>query len=388
MGYKERVNLQQIKHFTTMESHDEIRYNLEQKNKMNQAKREAEQQRKKIEKKKNEERRAGIGGGDYHGTSGLGGSGYGGGMTIPKTMDPVVESKKETPKTEPKFSKGMWLGKGAAGAKTATYTQILKEENVQESVVEASTKGGISQVIESPQSNEKVKISISEKLVLVALNDGGLENMEVKGELILNVFDNNFTKVKVHVSQGENKEFQFKAHPNMDKNLYSNDKVLALKDNKAYPIGVASSILRWRYVTKDDKMIPLTINVWPSSSGGQTTVPVEYEKHCDFDLVDVVIAIPIPGAAPVVGEIGVGSTDFDSKKGLLFWRIPLIDESNKSGSMEFKVPNAPNSAFTPVQVDFRSNQTYCLIQVVQVTGDQPVDFANDVSLTVEQYEIQ
>jgi hypothetical protein len=31
MGYKERVNLQQIKHFTTMESHDEIRYKEEQK---------------------------------------------------------------------------------------------------------------------------------------------------------------------------------------------------------------------------------------------------------------------------------------------------------------------------------------------------------------------
>jgi len=387
MGYKERVNLQQIKHFTTMESHDEIRHNLEQKNKMNQAKREAEQQRKKIEKKKNEERRAGLGGADYHGTAGLGGSGYGAGMSIPKSMDPVVETKKETPKVEPKFSKGMRLGKGP-GAKTAAYTQILKEENVQESAVEASTKGGISQIVESPLANEKVKIIISEKLVLVSQNDGGLENMEIKGELIINVFDNSCTKVKVQVSQGENKDFQFKAHPNMDKNMYSNDNVLALKDNKAYPIGVASSILKWRYVSKDEKMIPLTINVWPSSSGGQTTVPVEYEKHCDFDLVDVVVAIPIPGPAPVVGEIGVGSTDFDSKKGVLFWRIPLIDDSNKSGSMEFNVPNAPNSAFFPVQVDFRSNQTYCAIQVVQVNGDQTVDFASDVSLSVEQYEIQ
>lgn len=31
MGYKERVTLQQIKHFTSMESHDEIRFKLEEK---------------------------------------------------------------------------------------------------------------------------------------------------------------------------------------------------------------------------------------------------------------------------------------------------------------------------------------------------------------------
>jgi len=31
MGYKERVNIQQIKHFMTMESHDEQRFKLEEK---------------------------------------------------------------------------------------------------------------------------------------------------------------------------------------------------------------------------------------------------------------------------------------------------------------------------------------------------------------------
>jgi len=153
-----------------------------------------------------------------------------------------------------------------------------------------------------------------------------------------------FQKLKVHVSQGENKEFQFKAHPNMNKNLY-NESILALKDpTKAYAVGVASSILKWRYTSKDEKNVPLTINVWPSTSGGETTVPVEYEKNCNFDLIDVVIAIPIPGSSPVIGDC-VGSCDFDSRKGVLFWRIPFIDESNKSGSMEFNVPTAPNTAF-------------------------------------------
>jgi len=220
------------------------------------------------------------------------------------------------------------------------------------------------------------------------LNDGGLEQMEVKGELTLSVFDNAWTRARVHISQGENKEFQFKTHPNMDKNMF-NENILALKDSKAYPLGVSSSILKWRYASKDEKMVPLTINVWPSTSGGQTTVPVEYEKHCNFDLVDVVVTIPIPGGAPLIGEI-VGSSDFDAKKGLLYWKIPLIDDSNKTGSLEFTVPTAPSSAFLPVQVDFKSNQTFAAIQAVSVTGEsnQSVDFASETLLSVEQYEIQ
>lgn len=45
----------------------------------------------------------------------------------------------------------------------------------------------------------------------------------------------------------------------MNKDAYANDNVLMLKDNsKSYPIGTGSTILKWRYVTKDEKAIPLT----------------------------------------------------------------------------------------------------------------------------------
>lgn len=382
MGYKERVTLQQIKHFISMESHDEIRHKLEEKNKMLVAKKEAEKVRKQIEKKKAEDKKFGISSMDQHLTNTFSSNS----ASAPRSTfasEPVVESKKETPKTEPKFSKGMQLGKGK---KPNAISQILKEENVPENVT--SKPGTVSDV---PASNEKVRISVIEKLVLVAQNDGGMENMEVKGELIVTAFDPNFAKLRVQVNQGDNPDFQFKAHPNMNKNLYANDNILALKDSsKAFPVGTSSSILKWRFATKEEKMIPLTINVWPQTSGGETSVPVEYEKNCDFDLADVVISIHVPGA-PVIGDVEQGTAEYDSKKGILNWKIPLIDESNKTGSFEFSVPPAQASAFFPVHVDFRSNQTFCALQVVGVSleeGNKPVDFASDVSLTVEQFEIQ
>jgi len=382
MGYKERVTLQQIKHFISMESHDEIRHKLEEKNKMLVAKKEAEKVRKQIEKKKAEDKKFGISM-DQHSSSSLS-SGSSSASRSSFASEPTVETKKETPKTEPKFSKGMQLGKGK---KPSAVSQILKEENVPEAV--SAKPGSVSDV---PTSNEKIRVSISEKLVLVSQNDGGLENMEVKGELIVTAFDPNFAKLKVQVNQGDNPDFQFKAHPNMNKNLYANDNILALKDSsKAFPVGTASSILKWRYATKDEKMIPLTINVWPQTSGGETSVPIEYEKNCDFDLADVTITLHIPGGAPVIGDIEQGTAEYDSKKQILSWKIPLIDDSNKTGSMEFTVPPAQNSAFFPVTVDFRSNQTFCALQVVGVTledGNKPADFASEVSLTVEQFEIQ
>jgi len=385
MGYKERVNLQQIKNFTAMESHDEIRYKLEQKTKMAQAKRESDKQRKAIEKKRQDDKKFGIQHDDSsrHITS----SNSGGSQRSVYQNEPIVESRRtESPKSEPRSSKGMQLGKGK---KTGGYTEVLKEENINVEAVENSRPG--SSALQTPSTNEKVRTLVAEKMVLQTQNDGGLQNFEIKGELTLTVFDASASKIKVQISQGQNKEFQFKAHPNMNKDAYANDNVLMLKDNsKSYPIGTGSTILKWRYVTKDEKAIPLTINVWPSTSGGETTVPVEYEKNCNFDLLDVTIAIPIPGPGPSIGD-AEGSVEFDSRKGILYWRIPIIDDGNKSGSMEFTVPSAAAGAFFPIQVDFRSNTTYAAIQTVSVTtmGDnKPLEFASENTLGVEQYEIQ
>lgn len=45
----------------------------------------------------------------------------------------------------------------------------------------------------------------------------------------------------------------------MNKTAFSTDNTLALKDpGKAYPTVTPTSILKWRYVAKDDKEIPLT----------------------------------------------------------------------------------------------------------------------------------
>ena len=52
--------------------------------------------------------------------------------------------------------------------------------------------------------------------------------------------------------------------------------------------------------------MPLTINCWPSVSGGDSYVNIEYEAHVPFDLQNVVIAIPCH-TAPRVNEVTRGN---------------------------------------------------------------------------------
>ena len=52
----------------------------------------------------------------------------------------------------------------------------------------------------------------------------------------------------------------------------------------------------------------------------------------------------------------------DSRKNMLEWKLPLIDDSNKTGSMEFSINGHPDDFF-PVHVSFVSKKSYCEIEV-------------------------
>lgn len=67
----------------------------------------------------------------------------------------------------------------------------------------------------------------------------------------------------------------------------------------------------------------------------------------------------------MIGEVD-GEYNYDSKKHLLNWRLPVVDSSNKEGSMEFSVAGIP-SDFFPVSVSFYSSRSYCNIEVIFIS---------------------
>lgn len=151
--------------------------------------------------------------------------------------------------------------------------------------------------------------------------------------------------------------------------------------------------------------LPLTINCWPSVSGSETFVNIEYEASGACDLQSVTIAIPLPplqnpprvtqvsalcsrlcllscafamswgclpalklprslplaflswtaadpgrASASTLLEQADGNTRWESRRHVMFWTIDLIDEMNRSGSMEMVLPAEDPDTFFPIQV--------------------------------------
>ena len=64
---------------------------------------------------------------------------------------------------------------------------------------------------------------------------------------VLQVLDEQDSRLKVNISAGQNSGYQMKTHPKNDKALYSSQSVLGLKDPQTpFPAGSPLGILKWR----------------------------------------------------------------------------------------------------------------------------------------------
>lgn len=84
-----------------------------------------------------------------------------------------------------------------------------------------------------------------------------------------------------------------------------------------------------------------------------------------------------------------GDTHYEGRRGQLIWSIDLIDDSNRSGSLEFVVPASAGGDFLPVQVNFASSSIICNISVQGVRNsltDAPVKYGLQTGLTADRYE--
>ena len=86
-----------------------------------------------------------------------------------------------------------------------------------------------------------------------------------------------------------------------------------------------------------------------------------------------------------------GDYHYDSRRASLLWQIELMDDTNRSGSMEFVVsPGAPAEAFFPVDVTFDAGRTLCEISVAGVTdvdSGAPVKYGMRCALVADGYQV-
>ncbi|KAK9767762.1 coatomer subunit delta, variant 2 [Basidiobolus ranarum] len=398
LGYRENVNLAQIRTIIEMESHEEKIQEMIAKNKEREAKEELKRKAKQLEMQRKEMAKSGRSYSGNFGGSGNMGSSYKPGMNEPTTYASQAEvetqnSYSPAPASVPS-GRGMKLGRSQ---KSHDFMEVVKSEtgvSALETMTENLSVSTPVESINSPQvPTESIHLQIEERITVVADRDGGLQNMEVKGDLVLRVSDPDLAYLKLTLKPLTMDGIQFKTHPNVDKRLFNSENVVALKDpTRPFPLNTSLGVVRWRYVRKDEDAIPLSINCWPSPSGdGSCDVNIEYELLSDeLELKDVVISIPIPGGCnPTVGDVD-GHYNFDRAARCLDWEIPIIDQDSKSGSLEFSVASDDTNAFFPVSVAFASEQTYCGIEVAKIelqeTGEEPL-YSKEVLLVTDEYSV-
>ncbi|KAF8030313.1 hypothetical protein BT93_E2687 [Corymbia citriodora subsp. variegata] len=411
LGHKENVTVAQVKQYCEMESHEEKLHKLVRQSKINETKDVMKRKASEIDKSKIEKSRGDKGG--FKGLQGMGsgrlesgfsemsisssGSGFGSGPAFGLSTD--VDSFSTKPKgrpsasvTAPSKGLGMQLGKTQ---RTNQFLESLKAEG--EVILEdVQPKAAVSKLAAAPLT-DPITLTVEEKINVALKRDGGMSNFDLQGTLSLQILNQEDGLIQVQIETGGNPAILFKTHPNINKELFNSESILSLKDpNRPFPTGQAGDaagvgLLKWRMQSTDESMVPLSINCWPSVSGNETYVSIEYEASSMFDLRNVVISVPLPALreAPNVRQID-GEWRYDSRNSILEWSIVLIDNSNRSGSMEFVVPPVDSSAFFPISVQFSATSTFSDLKVVNILplrGGPPPKFSQRTHLITENYQV-
>lgn len=336
---------------------------------------------------------SGMGGGMGMGSQMGMGMGMGMGMSSMSSSNNYGRSTAPPPVSGNSARKGMSLGK------TKKHDSLLDSLRAEGEVVDApvtrvqgahATAAAAAAYVSPSQA---VHLASIEKLSLTVSRDGGIQNMEVKGDLMLRISDSSKAAVRLQVSTGdaESNGIQFRTHPNVDRTLFSTQGLVGLKDSKRpFPTGNPLGVLRWRLVTKDESRAPLLINCWPSDNGEESVVNIEYELGSNKELRDVVVTIPIgSGSQPTVSQCD-GEFVYNSRQQSVEWRLAMIDASNSQGSLEFSTAAVDANAFFPINITFSSKYTYAPVTVSQVrltASGENVEFGHDVSLVAESFSI-
>jgi len=389
LGYRENVNLAQIRTFTEMDSHEE-RVHIAVIQTQEREAREA------MKRKAKELQAAKIAAGKGKGPKAGGMMGIGP-KSMPETSAVVNESSfVEVQPPKPSYPKrpggsGKALILGRKNKDVDSFVDKLISEGTD--VITSSRGPGTNKpAITTSAPTSPVHLKMDEKISLKIGRDGGIQKMEVRGMALLRISDAAFGQIVIAFENNDDKGIQIQTNPFVNKNLFQQEAIVALKQaGKSFPINNDIGILRWLHQTSDDSFIPLSINCWPSENDGQCDVNIEYELMDDeLELSDVVITIPVPHGVgtPVVSEVD-GEYNYEHKRSILDWQLPVIDASNKNGSMEFSIAGHPDDFF-PITVSFTSKTPYCKLKVTDIKtseNEQPVKYSTETVFTVDHYEI-
>jgi coatomer subunit delta len=107
-------------------------------------------------------------------------------------------------------------------------------------------------------SSEGINISFTENTTARCNRDGGIDSLDVQGQLNLHISDSSLSRIQIGLDIHDADGTQYKTHPNVDRNLFKDKQTIGLRDSsRPFPLNQQMSVLRWR---SQDKSAALPIS--------------------------------------------------------------------------------------------------------------------------------
>ena len=107
----------------------------------------------------------------------------------------------------------------------------------------------------STSSSEGIQISFTETMSAKTNRDGGLEAMDVQGQLNLHISDSTMSRIQLSLNSSDADGTQFKTHPNVDRGLFKDSHKIGLRDSsRPFPLNQQMCVLRWRLQAKPESV--------------------------------------------------------------------------------------------------------------------------------------
>lgn len=396
LGYRENLTISQIKTFLEMESHEERIQEIISRNKELEATEERKRKAKQLEMQRKEASRSGR-------------------VNIPRTQayptytpparstvtdnyDTYEAEKIKSLKTSAVKGKGMQLGKKSKTIDILERVKgdlVLEDENPAANSVISQVSAENSETQPAPNSSlldhGAIHVTIAETLSARLSREGVLNTFEVKGDLQLKVSDPKLTKVKLIIETNTSHNVQFRTHPNVDKNLFNESKIVQMNNvSKGFPINNSVGVLRWRTTPRldDPSSVPITFTVWSSKiSDDSFNMTIEYELTGNNSLSNVSITIPYSTGEPLISSQDV---NYDISEDSIEWSVGWVDELHPTGSFEFESQAGDENDFFPMQVKFANTKPYIDFQVKEIIileTNEAIDFSTEVKSITDSYVI-
>ncbi|VDN55132.1 unnamed protein product [Dracunculus medinensis] len=374
LGYRENVNLAQIRTFTEMDSHEERVFNQIKIAQERAATEVMTQKANELKKLKAEQKKA---------MRGIALSGMGIATAISSSTPTSVPIEDSTVRHAPKSVIPSSRGGGKAlklGSRTADEDQFLNQLKIAGTKISSDDYVGATTASRLP-----VHLKLEEKINAVVSRDGGLESFEIIGSASLLLSDPEFNNIAIQMVNGDKYGAQLQVHPNLDRKEWQQNSLLRLKSaQKPFPVNVDVGVLKWRLQLTNEESLPVSINCWPSENPDGCVVNIEYTLQAEhMTLNNVLITIPLPPATvPVIAECE-GSYEYIKSKSQLLWSLAVIDGSNNCGTLEFNTPNGRTDHFFPINLRFWSADLF----LHKMTSNDAMQYSCESRLITEKFEI-